>query len=205
MTERIVVDEPERRQGSPRVHRQGGAARHGRARGRVLARLDRIVHDLAPKNRALLAKRDELQAQIDAWHRRDAGQPFDLAAYKAFLAEIGYLVPEGPDFAIDTANVDAEIAPHRRAAAGGAGDQRALRAERRQRPLGRLYDALYGTDAMPEDDGAATRHGLQPGARRQGDRVRARRSSTDAAPLAARARTPTRRPTASRAASSSSR
>src|SRR5690606_30806612 len=74
------------------------------------AHLDRIVHDLAPRNRDLLAKRDALQAQIDDWHRARPGQLFDLAAYKAFLGDIGYLVPEGPDFTVDTANVDAEIA-----------------------------------------------------------------------------------------------
>src|SRR5688500_9295473 len=71
--------------------------------------LDRIVHDLAPRNRALLKKRDELQAQIDGWHRARKGKPFDLPAYKAFLADIGYLVPEGPDFTVDTGNVDGEI------------------------------------------------------------------------------------------------
>jgi malate synthase len=62
------------------------------------ARLDRLVHDLAPRNRALLARRDELQARIDSWHAARKGQGFDLAAYKSFLAEIGYLVPEGADF-----------------------------------------------------------------------------------------------------------
>ena len=73
------------------------------------ARLDRLIHDLAPRNRALLAKRDELQARIDTLHVTRKGQAFDLAAYKPFLVEIGYLVPEGPDFTIDTDNLDAEI------------------------------------------------------------------------------------------------
>src|SRR5262245_44056720 len=73
-------------------------------------RLDRIVHDLSPNNRALLKVREEMQAKIDAWHKARKGQPFDLTAYKGMLAEIGYLLPEGPDFAVDTASVDAEIA-----------------------------------------------------------------------------------------------
>jgi malate synthase len=73
-------------------------------------RLDRIVHDLAPRNRALLAKRDALQAQIDAWHRVRKGKPFDLAAYRTFLGTIGYLVQERDDFTVDTENVDDEIA-----------------------------------------------------------------------------------------------
>jgi malate synthase len=68
-----------------------------------------IVHDMAPQNRALLAKRDDLQAQIDSWHKQHAGQAFDFDAYKNFLTEIGYLLPEGPDFAVDTAHVDDEI------------------------------------------------------------------------------------------------
>ena len=71
--------------------------------------LSGIVHELGPRNRGLLAKRDQLQARIDAWHRERRGQPHDAGAYQAFLFEIGYLVPEGPDFAIDTANVDTEI------------------------------------------------------------------------------------------------
>ena len=72
--------------------------------------LDRIVHDLAPRNRALLAKRDALQAQINEWHRAHKGKPFDLAAYRAFLGTIGYLVQERDDFTVTTENVDDEIA-----------------------------------------------------------------------------------------------
>ena len=61
---------------------------------------------LAPRNAALLAKRDDLQARIDAWHKAHAGQPHDAAAYEAFLREIGYLLPEGPDFTVETEGVD---------------------------------------------------------------------------------------------------
>ena len=67
-----------------------------------------MVHDLAPKNRALLARRDALQAEIDAWHRQK-GAPPDMAAYEAFLRGIGYIQPEGPAFAVNTQNVDPEI------------------------------------------------------------------------------------------------
>src|SRR5258705_1828149 len=72
--------------------------------------LGAIVRDLGPKNRALLAKRDRLQKQIDEWHLARSGQPFDLQVYAAFLQEIGYLVPEGKNFKITTANVDPEMA-----------------------------------------------------------------------------------------------
>lgn len=70
--------------------------------------LEAIVNDLAPRNRELLAKRDSIQAQIDAWHKANKGA--DFATYKAFLQSIGYLVPEGEDFQITTSHVDTEIA-----------------------------------------------------------------------------------------------
>ncbi|MCB1334046.1 MAG: malate synthase G, partial [Roseivivax sp.] len=69
-----------------------------------------LLHEFGPRNRALLARRDELQTRIDDWHRAHANQPHDHAAYKAFLEEIGYLLPEGPDFTIETENTDDEIA-----------------------------------------------------------------------------------------------
>ena len=70
---------------------------------------DKLIHDLSPRNRELLATRDELQVRIDAWYQESGGQASDLPAYKAVLREIGYLLPEGDDFTVSTTNVDPEI------------------------------------------------------------------------------------------------
>jgi malate synthase len=146
----------------------------------------RLLNDFAPRNRELLAERDRLQAEIDAWleARRARGEPAPSPAEQtAFLGKIGYLVSEGPDFSITTSGVDPEVA-------GIAGPQLVVPISITRYALnaanarwGSLYDALYGTDAIAEDDGASRAGGYNPV---RGARViaRGRALLDEAAPLA---------------------
>ena len=147
------------------------------------AGFDALVHDLAPRNRALLAERDRLQTELDQWHRAHPGPVRDLAAYRSFLESIGYLVPVPARVKATTDRVDTEIAEQ-------AGPQLVVPLSNQRYALnaanarwGSLYDALYGTDAIPETDGAEKQKAFNPV---RGARViaRARAFLDEAAPLA---------------------
>ncbi len=118
------------------------------SQGQFWKGLSDLVHEKGPKNRALLEKRSDIQAKIDAWHIAHKAEAFNFAEYKSFLSEIDYLVPEGPDFAIETMNVDPEIAdvPGAQLVVPIMNARFALNAANAR--FGSLYDALYGTDAM---------------------------------------------------------
>jgi malate synthase len=129
---------------------------------RFWAALGAIVRDLAPTNRALLEKRKTLESQIDAWCRARRGGPVPMDDYKAFLTKTGYLVPEGDDFAVSTANIDREIAEV-------SGPQLVVPLDNARYALnaanarwGSLYDALYGTNVIPEEGGAERGTGYNP-------------------------------------------
>ena len=133
--------------------------------------LSQIVQELAAKNRQLLARRNDLQQQIDGWCRAKRGQPFDVKQYRAFLIEIGYLVPESEYFQVTTTNVDREIAEV-------SGPQLVVPLDNARYALnaanarwGSLYDALYGTDVIPETGGAEKGEAYNP---RRGAKVIAR-------------------------------
>ncbi|MGV3549617.1 malate synthase G [Rhizobium sp.] len=141
-----------------------------------------VVHEFGPRNHELLEKRDVLQTAIDGWHKRN-GAPSDLAVYEAFLREIGYIVPEGEAFCVDTENVDPEIAAI-------AGPQLVVPVMNARYALnaanarwGSLYDALYGTDAIADTEGSAKAGRYDP---RRGQKVMAwaREFLDAAAPLA---------------------
>ncbi|MGY8869019.1 MAG: malate synthase G [Pseudomonadales bacterium] len=124
--------------------------------------MDAVIHDLAPRNRELLAKRDDFQTQIDQWHISRKGQPFNFSEYKAFLETIGYLVPEGADFSAETSNVDPEMATM-------AGPQLVVPVMNARFALnaanarwGSLYDGLYGTDAISQEGGAEAGSSYNP-------------------------------------------
>ena len=124
--------------------------------------LGQIVRDLSKKNRALLEKRDALQKQIDEWHLARRDQPIEMRKYKGFLSEIGYLLPEGEDFRVMTTNVDPEIAAI-------AGPQLVVPVDNARYALnaanarwGSLYDALYGTNVISEENGAGRGSAYNP-------------------------------------------
>jgi malate synthase len=130
--------------------------------------VDKVVADLTPKNQDLLARRDDLQAQIDKWHRHRVIEPLDPQAYKQFLTEIGYLQPEPEPFTITTSGVDEEISTT-------AGPQLVVPVLNARFALnaanarwGSLYDALYGTDVISEADGAEKTSGYN---KVRGDKV----------------------------------
>ncbi|PKM21881.1 MAG: malate synthase G, partial [Gammaproteobacteria bacterium HGW-Gammaproteobacteria-14] len=151
--------------------------------GTFWSELEKVATDLMPKNKALLAKRDEIQAKIDAWHQARQGKPLDMVEYKAFLTEIGYLLPEGEAFSVTTANVDQEIAAI-------AGPQLVVPVMNARYALnaanarwGSLYDALYGSDVISDEGGAEKGGAYNP---KRGAKVIAwaRQLLDDAAPLA---------------------
>ena len=133
-----------------------------------------IVAELTPVNRRLLRRRDDLQAAIDSWHQANGGQPHDLPAYRAFLEEIGYLVPDPGPFQVGTEGVDPEIATGGGPATGGSRDQRQVRDQRGQRALGVAVRRVLRHRRATGNRRGSREGRLQPGPRPAGDRGRPR-------------------------------
>jgi malate synthase len=183
MAERVEVAGLKVDQGLQRFIEEEALAGTGVAADAFWKGFAAILRDLGRRNQELLKTRDALQSRIDDYHRQHAGRPFDGPAYERFLRNIGYLAPEPENFSVRTAHVDDEIARI-------AGPQLVVPVSNARYALnaanarwGSLYDALYGTDAIPDDAGAARGAGFN---KVRGERVvaRARELLDEAAPLA---------------------
>ncbi|WP_461534655.1 malate synthase G [Spongorhabdus nitratireducens] len=183
MTERITIGGLKVAQVLDELVRNEIAPGTGVDADSVWLALEKILDELGPENSALLQKREQLQQQIDQWHREHQGQPHIPTEYKSFLKSIGYLVSEGDDFNISTENVDAELATM-------AGPQLVVPVMNARYALnaanarwGSLYDALYGTDVISDEGGAEKGQGYNP---KRGEKVIAfaRNLLDEMAPLA---------------------
>ncbi|PCC97490.1 malate synthase G [Halopseudomonas pelagia] len=182
MTQRIEIQGLQIDSALHRFIEQNALPGTGLDAGAFWSGFSQLVHDLAPKNRALLAERDRLQTELDQWHAANPGPIKDMPAYRAFLTSIGYLKAVPDDFRISTANTDSELTQQ-------AGPQLVVPVMNGRYALnaanarwGSLYDALYGTDAISDENGAERGHGYNPV---RGDKVIAfaRKFLNDTIPL----------------------
>ena len=182
MTQRIEIQGLQIDSALHRFIEQNALPGTGLDAGAFWSGFSQLVHDLAPKNRALLAERDRLQTELDQWHAANPGPISDMPAYRAFLTSIGYLKAVPDDFRISTANTDSELTQQ-------AGPQLVVPVMNGRYALnaanarwGSLYDALYGTDAISDENGAERGHGYNPV---RGDKVIAfaRKFLNDTIPL----------------------
>ncbi|MBQ0777845.1 MAG: malate synthase G [Pseudomonas sp.] len=162
MTQRIEIQGLQIDSALHRFIEQNALPDTGLDAGAFWSGFSQLVHDLAPKNRALLAERDRLQTELDQWHAAHPGPIKDMPAYREFLTSIGYLKAVPDDFRISTANTDSELTQQ-------AGPQLVVPVMNGRYALnaanarwGSLYDALYGTDAISDENGAERGHGYNP-------------------------------------------
>ncbi|KAA0694656.1 malate synthase G [Halopseudomonas laoshanensis] len=182
MTQRVEIQGLQIDSALHRFIEQNALPGTGLDAGAFWSGFSQLVHDLAPKNRALLAERDRLQIELDQWHQAHPGPIKDMPAYREFLTSIGYLKAVPDDFRISTANTDSELTQQ-------AGPQLVVPVMNGRYALnaanarwGSLYDALYGTDAISDENGAERGHGYNPV---RGDKVIAfaRKFLNDTIPL----------------------